>query len=147
MIKKFKGFLKEASEKELKHFNIVKILFIVRICVYIATLFVDIQDRCYTVDSVFWLFGVTVFLGYSLYDEEKSPNIWRILSGAFFYNVVINVLALFMLMEQSNAKFGIIIPIPVHYVLICLLDLACVYILRLNSGEFKEKQRCQKAKL
>lgn len=142
MIKKFKGFLKEANEKEIRYFNIVKIFFIVRICVYIASLFVDIKDRCYTVDSIFWLFGVAAFLSFSLYDKEKAPNIWRILSGAFFYNALINVLSLFMLIERASAKFGTIIPIPVHYVLICLLDLACVYVLRLNSREFKEKQVC-----
>ena len=142
MIKKFKGFLKEASEKELRYFNIVKILFIVRICVYIASLFVDIQDRCYTVDSVFWLFGVAIILGYSLYDVEKAPNIWRVMSGAFFYNVLINVVALCALMERASAKFGAVILIPVHYVLICLLDLVCVYILRLNNKEFQEKQMC-----
>lgn len=141
MIKKFKGFLKEASEKELRNFNIIKLLFLVRLCVYIASLFVDIHDRCYTVDSIFWLFGVAVFLSFSLYHEEEAPNIWRILSGAFFYNVLINVIALCSLMERANAKFGTIIPIPVHYVLICLLDLVCVYILRLNSKEFKERQR------
>lgn len=142
MIKKFKGFLKESNEKEIRYFNLVRLLFIVRICVYIASLFVDIHDRCYTVDSIFWLFGVAIILGFSLYDEEKAPNIWRILSGAFFYNVVVNVIALCALMEQSNAKFGTIIPIPVHYVLICLLDLVCVYVLRLNSKESEEKQVC-----
>lgn len=142
MIKKFKGFLKEANEKEIRYFNIVKIFFIVRICVYIASLFVEINDRCYTVDSVFWGFGVAILLGYSLYDEEKAPNVWRIMSGAFFYNVMINVIALCSLMERANAKFGTIIPIPVHYVLICLLDLTCVYVLRLNGKEFKEKQVC-----
>lgn len=142
MIKKFKIFLKEANKNELKNFNIVKLLFLARICVYIASLFVEINYRCYTVDSVFWLFGVAILLGYSLYDEEKAPNIWRILSGAFFYNFLINVIALCALMERVSAKFGTIIPIPVHYVLICLLDLVCVYILRLNSREFKEKQVC-----
>lgn len=141
MIKKFKGFLKEASEKELRNFNIIKLLFLVRLCVYIVSLFVDIKDRRYTVDSIFWLFGVAVFLSFSLYHEENAPNIWRILSGAFFYNALINVLSLFMLIERASAKFGTIIPIPVHYVLICLLDLACVYILRLNSKKFKERQR------
>lgn len=142
MIKKFKGFLKETNEKEIRYFNLVKLLFLFRICVYIASLFIEINDRCYTVDSIFWLFGVAVFLSFSLYHEENAPNIWRILSGAFFYNALINVLSLFMLIERASAKFGTIIPIPVHYVLICLLDLACVYILRLNNKEFQEKQMC-----
>lgn len=142
MIKKFKGFLKEASEKELRYFNTVKVLFLLRVFIYAASFFVEINYRQFTVDSIFWLFGVAIILGFSLYDKEKAPNLWMILSGVFFYNVVINVLTLFMLMERSNAKFGIGIPIPVHYVLICLLDLACVYILRLNSEEFKEKQMC-----
>lgn len=142
MIKKFKGFLKEASEKELRNFNIIKLLFLVRLCVYIASLFVDIKDRCYTVDSIFWLFGVAAFLSFSLYHEENAPNIWRVLSGAFFYNALINVVALCALIERASAKFGVGVPITVHYVLICLLDLACVYILRLNNKEFQEKQMC-----
>lgn len=141
MIKKFKGFLKESNEKELRKFNIIKILFLFRVMIYTSSFFVEINYRRFTVDLIFWFFGVTILLGASLYDEEKAPNLWRIMSGAFFYNVVINVIALYMLMERSNAKFGTIIPIPVHYVLICLLDLVCVYILRLNSKEFKERQR------
>ena len=142
MIKKFKGFLKESNEKELRKFNIIKILFLFRVMIYTSSFFVEINYRRFTVDLIFWFFGVTILLGASLYDEEKAPNLWRIMSGAFFYNVVINVIALYMLMERSNAKFGVIIPIPVYYILICLLDLACVYVLRLNSKEFREKQMC-----
>ena len=142
MIRKFKGFLKGASEKEIRYFNTVKVLFLLRVFIYAASFFVEINYRQFTVDSIFWLLGVTILLGFSLYDEEKAPNIWRVMLGAFFYNVLINVVALYALMERASAKFGTIIPIPVHYVLICLLDLVCVYVLRLNSKESEEKQVC-----
>lgn len=147
MIKIFNEFLEKSNKKELRYFSIVKLLFLYRVSIYISSFFFKIKYRQFTVDSIFWLLGVTTLLGLSLYDEEKVPNIWRILSGAFFYNIAIDALALYMLIERSNAKFGTIIPIPVHYILICLIDLTCVYVLRLNSREFKEKQRCQKSRL
>lgn len=140
MNEKLKKALDKANKEEYRHIIMFGLLYFARIAIYIASFFKKIQYRIIIMEPIFWLLDLIMFLSYSPYKNEELPNVWHILSMSFFWNVVINVLALCVTLKTFNRLEGVFIQIPVHYALVCSIDLISAYILKLASDEFKKKK-------
>lgn len=140
MNEKLKKALDEANEKEYGHIIMFGLLYFARIAVYIASFFKTIQYRIIIMEPIFWLLDLFIFLSYSPYKNEELPNVWHILSMSFFWNVIANVLAICVTLRMFDRLEGVFIQIPIHFALICSLDLISAYVLRLASNEFKKKK-------
>lgn len=140
MNEKLKKALDEANKEEYRHIIMFGLLYFARIAIYIASFFKTIQYRIIIMEPIFWLLDLILFLSYSPYKNEELPNVWHILSMSFFWNVVINVLALCVTLNMFDRPEGAFTQIPVHFALICSLDLISAYVLRLAGKEFEKKK-------
>lgn len=140
MNEKLKKALDEANEEEYGHIIMFGLLYFARIAIYIASFFKKIQYRIIIMEPIFWLLDLILFLSYSPYKDEELPNVWHILSMSFFWNVVINVLALCITLKIFDRPEGVFTQTPIHYALICSLDLISAYVLRLAGKEFEKKK-------
>lgn len=146
MINKFKEDLREVSDKELMFFNAIKLLLFIRVCVYLLSFFSKFEER-FIIDFTFW---VLIVLAASLYftirkDESLSfLGIWDIMSGAYYVNLLLVFVACFFLMAKFCTEANKDLEIPIHYLIICVIDVVCFSLLRLNNKKFKERDKLKK---
>ena len=149
MINKFKKDLREVSDKELMFFNAIKFLLFIRACVYLLSFFSKFEER-FIIDFTFW---VLIVLAASLYftirkDESLSVlGIWDIMSGAYYVNLLLVFVACFFLMAKFCTEANKDLEIPIHYLIICVIDVVCFSLLRLNSKEFQKRDKLGKRAL
>lgn len=146
MINKFKEDLREVSDKELMFFNAIKLLLFIRVCVYLLSFFSKFEER-FIIDFTFW---VLIVLAASLYftirkDESLSVlGIWDIMSGAYYVNLLLVFVACFFLVAKFCTEANKDLEIPIHYLIICVIDVVCFSLLRLNSKEFQKRDKLGK---
>lgn len=149
MINKFKEDLREVSDKELMFFNAIKLLLFIRVCVYLLSFFSKFEER-FIIDFTFW---VLIVLAASLYftirkDESLSVlGIWDIMSGAYYVNLLLVFVACFFLVAKFCTEANKDLEIPIHYLIICVIDVVCFSLLRLNSKEFQKRDKLGKRAL
>lgn len=149
MINKFKEDLREVSDKELMFFNAIKFLLFIRVCVYLLSFFSKFEER-FIIDFTFW---VLIVLAASLYftirkDESLSVlGIWDIMSGAYYVNLLLVFVACFFLVAKFCTEANKDLEIPIHYLIICVIDVVCFSLLRLNSKEFQKRDKLGKRAL
>lgn len=146
MISNFKKDLREASDKELMFFNAIKFLLFIRVCVYLLSFFSKFEER-FIIDFTFW---VLIVLAASLYftfrkDESLSVlGIRDIMSGAYYVNLLLVFVACFFLIAKFCTEAKKDLEIPIHYLIICVIDVVCFSLLRLNSKEFQKRDKLGK---
>lgn len=146
MIKKFKEDLKEASDREIMFFNIIQFLLFLRGCVYLASLFVKFEDR-FIIDFTFWVLvvlAVSLPFGFRKDESLSVLGIWDIMSGAYYVNLLLVFVACFFLMAKFCTEANKDLEIPIHYLIICVIDVVCFSLLRLNSKEFQKRDKLEK---
>ena len=146
MIKRLKEDLKEANEKELRLLHLVDLLLFFRVCVYLLSFFSKFEER-FIIDFTFW---VLIVLAASLYfairkDESlRVLGIWDIISGAYYVNLLLVFVACFFLIAKFCTEANKDLEIPIHYLIICVIDVVCFSLLRLNSKEFQKRDKLKK---
>lgn len=146
MIEKFEENLKEASDREIMFFNIIQFLLFLRGCVYLASLFVKFEDR-FIIDFTFWVLvvlAVSLPFGFRKDESLRILGIWDIMSGAYYVNLLLVFVACFFLMAKFCTEANKNLEIPIHYLIICVIDVVCFSLLRLNNKKFKERDKLKK---
>lgn len=146
MIKKFKEDLKRASNKELVLFNAIKFLIFIRVCVYLASFFVKFEDR-FIIDFTFWVLvvlAVSLPFGFRKDESLRILGIWDIMSGAYYVNLLLVFVACSFLIVKFCTEANKDLEIPIHYLIICVIDVVCFSLLRLNSKEFQKRDKLEK---
>lgn len=146
MIEKFEENLKEASDREIMFFNIIQFLLFLRGCVYLASLFVKFEDR-FIIDFTFWVLvvlAVSLPFGFRKDESLRILGIWDVMSGAYYVNLLLVFVACFFLVAKFCTEANKDLEIPIHYLIICVIDVVCFSLLRLNSKEFQKRDKLEK---
>lgn len=146
MIEKFEENLKEASDREIMFFNIIQFLLFLRGCVYLASLFVKFEDR-FIIDFTFWVLvvlAVSLPFGFRKDESLRILGIWDVMSGAYYVNLLLVFVACSFLIAKFCTEANKDLEIPIHYLIICVIDVVCFSLLRLNSKEFQKRDKLGK---
>lgn len=146
MINKFKKDLRGASDKELMFFNAIKFLLFIRVCVYLLSFFSKFEDR-FIIDFTFWVLvvvAVSLYFGFRKDESLDILGIWDVMSGAYFVNLLLVFVACFFLVAKFCTKASKDLEIPIHYLIICVIDVVCFSLLRLNIKEFQKRDKLKK---
>lgn len=144
MINKFKKDLKGASDYELSLFYLVNILLCLRVCIYITSFFVEFKERFFFIDFPFWQLIAMFYCIGTICEEEEDINIWGMVSEAYFFSIILSLIACVFVISNLTAPANRYIEMPIHFFVICILDIVCFCLLRLNNKEFKERNELKK---